>query len=154
VHTAAHLQIPCSAFASHKRPTCSTSVICVCLAHKWAPNPLLPWLAVICVHDTWMCVMQEIAREKAGIFKTGVPAFTVQQPVDALQSLLVSALCCNAQCRILTKRPSAVESLSSYQPQNICMFMKTPFLQWNSKLRNAWTVNMHFSHWGIVLGLK
>ncbi len=39
--------------------------------------------------------MQEIAREKAGIFKTGVPAFTVQQPVDALQSLLVSALYCN-----------------------------------------------------------
>ena len=33
--------------------------------------------------------MQEIAREKAGIFKAGVPAFTVQQPVDALQSLLV-----------------------------------------------------------------
>ena len=36
-----------------------------------------------------MAAMQEIAREKAGIFKTGVPAFTVQQPVDALQSLLV-----------------------------------------------------------------
>lgn len=35
--------------------------------------------------------VQEIAREKAGIFKKGVPAFTVQQPVDALQALLVSA---------------------------------------------------------------
>lgn len=32
--------------------------------------------------------LPEIAREKAGIFKQGVPAFTVQQPVDALQSLL------------------------------------------------------------------
>ena len=33
--------------------------------------------------------LQEIAREKAGIFKIGVPAFTVQQPSDALQSLQV-----------------------------------------------------------------
>ncbi|KAL3162848.1 hypothetical protein ABBQ32_009302 [Trebouxia sp. C0010 RCD-2024] len=32
--------------------------------------------------------LPEIAREKAGIFKTGVPAFTVQQPEDALQALL------------------------------------------------------------------
>ncbi len=37
-----------------------------------------------------VCGVQEIAREKAGIFKKSVPAFTVQQPVDALQSLLVS----------------------------------------------------------------
>lgn len=33
--------------------------------------------------------VQKIAREKAGIFKTGVPAFTVQQPADALETLQV-----------------------------------------------------------------
>lgn len=31
--------------------------------------------------------VQEIAREKAGIFKPGVPAFTVAQPEDALGAL-------------------------------------------------------------------
>jgi folylpolyglutamate synthase/dihydropteroate synthase len=81
--------------------------------------------------------MQEIAREKAGIFKKGVPAFTVQQPVDALQSLLVSASCCNAQCRDLTQQPNAVESLSSSESQNVSN-TETSILQWKSKLRNAW----------------
>ena len=33
--------------------------------------------------------LPEIAREKAGIFKPGVPAFTVPQPSDALAALHV-----------------------------------------------------------------
>lgn len=36
---------------------------------------------------------QEISREKAGIFKVGVPAFTVPQPPDALQALQVTRTC-------------------------------------------------------------
>ncbi len=31
--------------------------------------------------------LQEIAREKAGIFKQGCPAYTVAQPADALEAL-------------------------------------------------------------------
>ncbi len=34
-------------------------------------------------------VLQEIAGEKAGIFKAGVPAFTVPQPREAMQALEV-----------------------------------------------------------------
>jgi hypothetical protein len=37
--------------------------------------------------------VQEIAREKAGIFKPGVPAFTVPQPQDAMDALQVCTLC-------------------------------------------------------------
>ena len=42
-------------------------------------------------HAAYNVGLQEIAREKAGIFKTGVPAFTVSQPQDALQALQVQA---------------------------------------------------------------
>jgi len=38
-------------------------------------------------------VLQEIAREKAGIFKVGAPALTVPQPPDAMAALQV--LVCN-----------------------------------------------------------
>lgn len=78
--------------------------------------------------------MQEIAREKAGIFKKGVPAFTVQQPVDALQSLLVSALYYNALCRILTKRPSAVDPSALMHPKTSALLQKCP--SYNGKLNS------------------
>jgi folylpolyglutamate synthase/dihydropteroate synthase len=35
---------------------------------------------------------QEIAREKAGIFKPGVPALSVPQPPDAMAALQVPSL--------------------------------------------------------------
>ena len=44
-----------------------------------------------CCHRPSGCLLQEIAREKAGIFKPGVPALTVQQPADAHAALQVGA---------------------------------------------------------------
>ena len=125
MHVAAYLQTPCCAM-QHTRsqptvPVLSGSVLhtsghLTCCCHDY--------LRSLCM--TWMCVMQEIAREKAGIFKQGVPAFTVQQPVDALQSLLVSALYCNAQCRILTIRPGAVDPSALVYPKTSALLHKCP----------------------------
>ena len=47
---------------------------CVCFADRQKPMLL-------------RANAQEIAREKAGIFKLGTPAFTVPQPPDALLAL-------------------------------------------------------------------
>lgn len=45
-----------------------------------------------CCNKPSLCLLQEIAREKAGIFKPGVPALTVQQPADAHAALQVGAV--------------------------------------------------------------
>jgi folylpolyglutamate synthase/dihydropteroate synthase len=52
--------------------------------------------------------MQEIAREKAGIFKPGVQAFSVPQPGDALQALQEKADAVTAPLRI-------VDDLNTYR---------------------------------------
>jgi folylpolyglutamate synthase/dihydropteroate synthase len=55
---------------------------------------LLSWDLVCCDSAVVECISkQEIAREKAGIFKAGTPAFTIPQPVEAQAVLQVRCPC-------------------------------------------------------------
>lgn len=59
-------------------------------------------------------VLQEIAREKAGIFKVGAPALTVPQPPDAMAALQV--LVCNVAPLLRSQAPGSALTSGSAPP--------------------------------------